>query len=118
MKLHPPPPVLYSSRVLAYAFVADIPYRRWGSLYVGGELLEAVPCLAIATSLEQGHGPMLFHCDREWDVLGATAGATLEELQERAERNYPGVSTRWVILNTTVETAMAYFDAESGGARR
>lgn len=117
MKLHPPPPVLYSARVLTFAFVDDIPYRRWGSLYVGGELLEAVPCLAIATSLEDSLSPMLFYCDQEWNVLGATGGTTLEALQERAERNYPGAALRWVVLNTSVEAALAFLDAESGGAK-
>ena len=46
----PPPPVIDSARVLSYAFVDDIPYQRWSSLYVDGKLLEQVPCLAICTN--------------------------------------------------------------------
>ena len=46
MKRQPPPPALGNSRVLAYAFVDDIPYRKRGRyLLYGDELVEHVPCL-------------------------------------------------------------------------
>ena len=42
----PPPPVLASARVVAYAYVDDVPYKKWSSLYAGNTLVEAVtpPC--------------------------------------------------------------------------
>jgi hypothetical protein len=43
---------LDSARVLAYAFVEDIPYRKWGLLYCGGKHVEKVPQLAICANLE------------------------------------------------------------------
>lgn len=92
----PPPPVLDSARVISYAFVEDIPYRKWGALIVDGQLLEHVPCLAICTNLGENIGPSLFHCDSQWNVLGCTGGDAVDELKARAEKNYPGVEARWV----------------------
>jgi ClpX C4-type zinc finger len=118
MKREPPPPVINSARVLAYAFVDDIPYRRAGStLFVDGKPLEQVPCLAIAANLGEDSGPLILHCDEEWNALGTSGAATIEDMKRDAERNYPGVSTRWVDTNVTVEDALAYYDSETGGQR-
>jgi len=117
MQQSPPPPVLHSARVLCYAFVDDIEYRKWGSLFVDGELVEKVPRLAICANLGKDIGPMLFHCDAEWNPLGTSGAATVDDVKARAERNYPGVSTRWVDVNTTVEEALRYYDEETGGQR-
>jgi hypothetical protein len=58
-----PPPVLVSARVLSYAFVDDIPYRRSRDLYVDGKLLEQVPRLAICSNLGEEFGAMMLdHC--------------------------------------------------------
>jgi hypothetical protein len=113
----PPPPVLDSARVVAYAYVDDIPYKKWGALYSGETLIEAVPCLAIAVNLGKDIGPLLFHCDSTWEVLGTSGGPTIDATKLRAERNYPGVATRWVELNTTVEEALRHYDEMSGALR-
>ena len=113
----PPPPVLASARVVAYAFVDDIAFKKGGALYSGDKLIEAVPCLAIAVNLGKDIGPLLFHCDSEWDVLGTSGGPTIDETKLRAERNYPGVATRWVNLNTSVEEALRYYDAVADARR-
>ena len=55
----------------------DIPYHRYGSLYVDGKLLEAVPCLAIVVNLGKDIGPMLFHCDEEWNALGTSGNQSV-----------------------------------------
>ena len=94
MKRAPPPPVIDSARVLAYAFVDDIPYRRAGSFFVDGKLLEQVPCLAIAQNLGEDIGPLIFHCDEDWNAVGTSGAPTIEEVKRDAERNYPGVSTQ------------------------
>jgi len=117
MQQSPPPPVLHNARVLSYAYVDDIQYRKWGSLFVGGELLEKVPRLAICTNLGKDIGPMLFHCDEDWNPLGTSGAGSVDEVKADAERNYPGVSTRWVDVSTTVEEALRYYDAEMGGQR-
>ena len=109
--------VLDSARVLSYAFVDDIQYRRAGALYVGGKLLEAVPRLAICTNLGKDMGALLFHCDEEWTVLGVSGGGTVAEAKERGERNYPGVGSRWVDLNVSNEEALEHYDKETEGAR-
>lgn len=117
MKRDPPPPVIDSSRVLSYAFVDDIPYRRAGALYVDGQLLEHVPRLAICTNLGEDIGPLLFHCDEEWRVLGTTGAEAVDAVKQCAERNYPGVAARWVDVNVTTEDALKHYDVETGGLR-
>lgn len=102
---------------MSYAFVDDLEYRKWGALIVGDKLVEKVPRLAICLNLGQDIGPMLFHCDNQWEVLGTSGAKTIEATKERAEENYPGVHARWIDLNTSVEDALRYYDEETGGAR-
>jgi hypothetical protein len=110
----PPPPVISSARVLAYALVADIPYRKWGALYSGDKLIEHAPCLAICVNLGKDIGPLLFHCDEHWQVLGTSGAPTVGAVKERAERNYPGVSSRWIEVNTSIEEAVRYYAEQTG----
>ncbi|WP_154668175.1 hypothetical protein [Pseudoduganella violaceinigra] len=90
----------------------DIAYRQWGRLYVGDTLLEHVPCLAICINLGADNSAMLFHCDSDWNVRGAILSATVDEGKDRAEKNYPGVASRWIDTNTSAEAALEYFDAQ------
>ena len=115
MTYTPPPLVVDSARVVAYAFVDDIAYSKWGALYVGGELLEHVPRLAICVNLQSDRNVLLFHCDVDWEVLGATSAATVLDLKARAEKNYPGVAARWIETGTTEEAALDFYDRESAG---
>jgi hypothetical protein len=117
MTNQPPPPVLDSARVVSYASVHDISYRRWGALIVDGKPLEQVPQLAICVNLGEDMGLGLFHCDDQWNVLGCAGGDSVDELKERAEKNYPGAKSRWVDLDTSVEDALRYYDAQFGGER-
>jgi hypothetical protein len=102
---------------MAYAYVDDISYRRWGSLYVGDILLEHVPRLAICINLGVDLGALLFHCDSDWNVLGTSGTPTIEDTKVRAEENYPGVASRWIDINTSVEAALEYYDAQTGGMK-
>jgi len=102
---------------MAYAFVDDIQYRKWGALYVGDALLEHVPRLAICINLREDMEPLLFHCDGEWNVLGASGAETVEAVKARAEKNYPGVCSRWVDLNTSQDDALRYYDTTYGGVK-
>jgi hypothetical protein len=102
---------------VAYAFVDDIPYRRAGSFFVDGKLLEQVPCLAIAINLGQDIGPLIFHCDEEWGALGTSGAETIERVKKDAERNYPGVGARWIDTNVTIDAALEYYDAQTGNQK-
>jgi len=113
----PPPPVIDSARVLAYALVDDIEYKEWGALYSGDTLIEKVPRLAICSNLGKDIGPMLFHCDEEWNVLSVSGGATVNEVKDRAERNYPGVGSRWIDANVGIEEALEYYDEVTEGEK-
>jgi hypothetical protein len=111
-----PPPVLNCARVLAYAHVAScVSFSAKSQLYVGGKQLGRVPALAICKNLGEDIGPLLFHCDEQWNVVGVSGAETIESTLLVAERNYPGLQEHWVWLNTTVEAALAYYDANFGG---
>jgi hypothetical protein len=112
-----PPPVIDSARVLEYAFVDTIEYKKWDALYHGDKLIEKVPRLAICSNLGKDIGPMLFHCDDDWNVLGVSGGATVDEVKGRAERNYPGVGSRWIDANVGLEEALKYYDETTDGER-
>lgn len=116
MPKNPPPPVINSARVLSYAFVDDIPYRKHGRLFVGDEPLEAVPRLAIVVNLGKDIGPLLDHCDEEWKVLGTSGADSVAAVKAKAELNYPGVASRWVDVNTSVEDALNFYDEKTGSA--
>src|SRR5262245_21974191 len=113
----PPPPVINSARVLVYAFVEDIAYRKWGALYSGDTLIEKVPRLAICSNLGKDIGPLLFHCDQEWNVLGVSGAATIDDVKTRAEKNYPGVASQWIDTNVTVHEALKYYDEAAEGLK-
>jgi hypothetical protein len=114
MTRHPPPPVIQSARVVSYAFVDDIAYRKSGALYSGDKLVERVPRLAICINLGENIGPMLFHCDEKWNILGTSGADSVERVKDRAEKNYPGVALRWVDTKTTVADALQYYDQVDG----
>lgn len=111
-----PPPMLACARVIAYAQVdASIPFLARTILYVDGELLGRVPCLAICKNLGNDDGDaLLFHCDEQWNVLGVSGDANVEAVMLAAERNYPGLEPHWIRLDTTHEEAVAYYDAAFG----
>src|ERR1700722_19556514 len=110
MAKDPPPPVIDSARVVSYAYVDDIPYVRYGRLFVGDKLLEAVPRLAIVVNLGKDIGPMLYHCDEEWNCLGTSGAGSVSAVKALAEHNYPGVASRWVEVDTSLEEALRYYD--------
>jgi hypothetical protein len=121
MKRTPPPPVIDAARVVAYAFVDDIPYLGVGTggLALFGENLplEPVPRVAIAVGLAGNAGPRVFHCDEEWIALGASGAETVEQAKQEVERAYPGVAERWIDTHVTVEEALAFYDSETAGLK-
>ena len=58
---------------------------------------------------------MLFHCDERWQVIVTSGAETVEAIKARAEKNYPGVSARWIDLNVSPEEVLHHYDEQSGG---
>ena len=113
-----PPPVLSSSRVMAYVIVPDdIPFTGRTSIFIDGVLLGRVPRLAICISLRDDSDALLLYCDVDWNELGVTGQGSVENLKSYAEKNYPGHSDHCVDINTSVEDAHRYYDEAFAPAR-
>jgi hypothetical protein len=114
----PPPPVLCSARVLAYAVIPDeIPFTDRAIAFIDGERLGRVPCVAIVEAFQSSPTDMLLiYCDEEWGVIAA-GGGDLVSLRRRMELNYPGVSNLWVDMDTPVDVALKYYDEHVGSWR-
>ena len=102
--MKPPPLTLDNARVLAYAIVDDsVKYTGALHLYHGGTQVGPSAALAICQDAEVD-GLFLFHCSREWVVLGAQIWnespeltvRAVEEVKQKAERYYLGIGERWV----------------------
>lgn len=95
-----PPPIIGSAKVLAYATVdASVEWAGPGRIFVGPasgplEPLGRVPKLAIC-KFPYRDDYDLFYCDDDWNVQGGTAYPTFEEVKNRAEKDYPGISQNW-----------------------
>jgi hypothetical protein len=103
-----PPPVLDCAWVLEYAEVDEsVRYTGKSTLYVGGKELGAVPRLALCQNLDEAE-VMIFHCDREWNVLGTGSAPSLSAARESAERAYSGISAKWIKSRYSREEAEKY----------
>jgi|SRR5688572_27551223 hypothetical protein len=101
--MKPPPPALDNAKVLEYAIVdSSVRYSGRLQLFYGGKKVGPVPGLAICR--DPGvDGLLLFHCDEDWNVLGAQIWnnpdrpvvSSLRDVKERAETYYPGISAKW-----------------------
>lgn len=112
-----PPPVLDCARVIEYAILNEsVGYSGRTLLFVDGKELGEVPCLAICADKEPP-GVMLFHCDREWTVLGCSAHGSITEAKDHAERIYAGLSACWVDAHISEEQAERYLDDRFGDER-
>jgi ClpX C4-type zinc finger len=112
----PPPPALEGARLLAYAVVDETVVHTGNStLYVDGKLMGAVPYLAICQ--QETEAVLLLFCDEKWNSLGVVECSSLVEAQRRAEREYKGLSTKWVSANVSEEEAARYLDEQSGTQR-
>jgi hypothetical protein len=103
-----PPPVLASCRVVQYV-IRDNTVRFKGptSLYHGEKPVRGVPCLAIALD-DEHREVLLLHCRRTWSIVGMAGYHTIREAKRRAERNYPGISKKWVPTGVTKRQAAAF----------
>jgi hypothetical protein len=91
-----PPSTLDSAIVLSFAVVDnDVAYENRKTLYVNGELLGAVPKLAICQNPDESE-VMVFHCDRDWNVLGVSGHASVLKALQKVELSYKGLLQKWV----------------------
>jgi len=112
-----PPPVLDCARVLRYVIIdKSIEFSGRSLLFVDGKELGEVPCLAICEEKKTG-AVLLFHCTRDWTVLGCSAHESVTDAQVRAEGVYKGAFSRWVDANVSREAAEAYLDEMLGKDR-
>lgn len=82
--------------MIAYAIVDEtVTYENRKTLYVNGELLGAVPQLAICQNLGESE-VLVFHCDETWEVLGAVSYASVLIAVQKVERSYTGLLQKWV----------------------
>lgn len=104
--------MLCSARVIEYAVLDDtVTYTGRHTLYVGGEELGPVPCLAICQNLD-GNFMYLAHCDKHWNVLGASGSGTepdtIEKIKMKAEEEYRGSLSKWQSLEISKDDAIRF----------
>jgi hypothetical protein len=110
-----PPPVLDCARVLEFAVLTPaVHFTGRSLLFVDGKELGQVPCLAICEDVRTAD-ILLFHCSRDWGVMGCSAHQSPEEAKVTAESIYRGVSSEWRALNVSREAAEAYLNDLFGG---
>lgn len=107
--LSSPPPVLDSARLLHYVRVdKSVGYVGRTLLFVGGRELGRSPYLAICEDLKMG--VLLFHCNRNWAVLGCSAHGSVAAAKKKAEWIYPGLMPHWNAANVTKKQARQFLD--------
>jgi hypothetical protein len=112
----PPPIIANNDRILlCYAWLDDsVGYTEGhGLFFVDSKEIGKVPCLAICED-KQSRKPTLYHCDENWRVLGVAANyESVEAAKRRAEKIYPGSTTRWVMSHFTDMDVERHFAAAS-----
>ena len=115
MSRSPPPPIIDSAKLLAYAFVdSDVEFTGRICLFVGEERLGQVPRLAITLNYVVPGDILLEFCDDEWRSKGVTAHKTIEDAKAQAERGYRGVAAKW-LSSPYSEEQVAEFIRDSYG---
>ena len=109
--LNCPPFVLNSARVLVYANV-DTTVSHTGRIevYVDGERLPPVPCLAICENLSHEGDFLLCYCTEGWDVLGVGSYDSLDVAKQSAEVAYAGISKKWQAYRPLSARELAYVE--------
>jgi hypothetical protein len=111
----PPPPIIDSAKLLAYAVVdSNVEFTDRISLFVDGAKLGKVPKLAITANYVIPGDILLEFCDSEWNTLGVTAHKSIDEAKAQAERGYRGISSKW-FPSPYSETQVSEYIRESYG---
>lgn len=112
-----PPPALDCARLLHYAVVGkSIAYSGRTLLFVDGKELGPVPCLAIC-KYERSKDVLLFHCKRNWRVLGCSVHPSVARAKKRAELIYPGLSHHWRDAHVTKQRVERFLNKLFGKVR-
>ena len=112
-----PAPVIDCARLLHYAFVEkSIVYSGRTLLFVDGKEVGRVPCLAIC-EYEGSKEVLLFHCKRDWRVIGCSAHESVFAAKQRAEGVYPGLSSHWREAHVTKQRAERFLNEHFGNVR-
>lgn len=95
-----PPPVIDSTRLLAFAYNDDdVEYTDRIDLHVGVEgkmeRMGEMPCLAICSNYAVPHDILLLFCNSDWESQGVIACTSVDEARLRFERGYRGISQKW-----------------------
>ena len=98
-RFRPPPDEIDSVRIHAYA-VIDEDVEWTGAtggpiVLVDGELVGPVARLAIGVNYD-GRDYLLLYCTSDWETLAVVGNPSSEDAKARAEREYRGVSLKWV----------------------
>ena len=107
----PPPSIISPSHVVFYAYIDDsIKYTGNSNIYIDGELLGAVPCLAICYD-SQKNEYLLTHCNDAWEIQGLVSGyASSQHAKDAAENMYHGISSKLIETHYKEEDADKYLD--------
>jgi len=112
-----PAPVIDCARLLHYAFVEkSIVYSGRTLLFVDGKEVGRVPCLAIC-EYEGSKEVLLFHCKRDWRVIGCSAHQSVFAAKKRVEGVYPGLSSHWREAQVTKRRAERFLNEHFGNVR-
>lgn len=113
-----PPPAIDCARVLSYAVLdSSVQFSGDSSLFVDGKRLGEVRCLAVCEELGLTSDVLLFHCTRDWRVLGCSAHPSVEAAKIKTERIYRGVRAKWIDANVSREEAVNYLDTLIDGQK-
>jgi hypothetical protein len=107
----PPPPAIGSDRLLHYAILDDSVSvaSNHGLLFVDGQEIGKVPCLAICQS-KHSSDVVLYYCERDWNSLAVSVHDSVANAKRRAEHIYPRSFQRWVEANISEQDAANYLD--------
>jgi ClpX C4-type zinc finger len=103
---------LDGARLLVYAVLdKTVVHSGKSTLYVDGKPIGAVPGLAVA---QQDAGTiLLLFCDQHWSPLGVVECPSMPEAKNRAEREYSGLSAKWVNANVSEQEAARYVERQN-----
>jgi len=98
-QFRPPPEEIDSVRIHVYAVIdGDVEWtgETGGPIVlVDGEVVGPVARLAIGLNYD-GRDYLLLYCTNDWETLAAVGSPSFEEAKTRAEREYRGISSKWI----------------------
>jgi hypothetical protein len=106
-----PPPVIASDRLLHYAILDNsVGYTAGhGLLFVDGEEIGKVPCLAICQSRNKSE-VVLYFCEKDWNSIAVSVHDSVANAKRRAERIYPRSSALWKEAHISEQEVARHLD--------